>query len=368
MNELERVISDRIDSSGPITFCDFMRLALYHSELGYYSKSVRFGKAEGDFYTNADVHPIFGAVVADSLVRFLNDLSSNRPKRIVEYGAGNGKLAFDILTALITDYPSLAESTDYVIVEQSNLAIEHQRRRLSQFKQVKWATAKELDAHPIDGVVLSNELIDAFPVHRVRLHDDGLQEQFVAYEDQHFVSTWLKPSGSTIDQYIDENQISLIPGQIIEVNLDTRKWLKQVSGIIGDGALITIDYGDIARRLYTAKRMNGTLRCFSSHKLSDDPFSNVGRQDITASVNFTDLMIYGVTVGFETLELTNQSEWLIRNGLIQRAEVFEKLMQTRGDTVSIVEGRQALKDLLVPGGISDNFKVLVQRKGPKNDR
>jgi len=95
MNELERVIVDRIDSNGPITFCEFMRLALYHPELGYYSKSVRIGKAGGDFYTNADVHPMFGAVLADAIVRYLNGFPTGT-KRIVEYGAGNGKLAFDI--------------------------------------------------------------------------------------------------------------------------------------------------------------------------------------------------------------------------------------------------------------------------------
>src|SRR4051812_32995706 len=128
MNELERVIANRIDSTGPITFCEFMRLALYHPELGYYSKSVRIGKAGGDFYTNADVHPIFGAVLADSIVCYLNELPGGA-KRIVEYGAGSGKLAFDILTTLRAEYASIADSIDYTIVEQSRLATEHQRQR-----------------------------------------------------------------------------------------------------------------------------------------------------------------------------------------------------------------------------------------------
>src|SRR5258708_16086547 len=152
MNELERVIADRIDWTGPITFCEFMQFALYHPELGYYSKSVRIGKADGDFYTNADVHPMFGAVLADSIVRYHNELPDG-VKRIVEFGAGNGKLAFDIFTTLGAEYASIADSIDYIIVEQSRLAIEYQRTRLSHFKQVKWATADELAANPVVSVV-----------------------------------------------------------------------------------------------------------------------------------------------------------------------------------------------------------------------
>ena len=362
MNELEREIADRIAESGAITFCEFMRLALYHPGFGYYSKSVRIGKAGGDFYTNADVHPLFGAAVADAIAGYLDLLPSNRNKRIIEYGAGNGKLAFDILVALEADHASVLRSIDYVIVEQSHLAVQHQRQILTRFPQVKWATAGELGAEPLGSVVLSNELIDAFPVHRVRLHEGDLQEQFAGRDDQHFVSEWLKPSSSEIRRYIEENQIELVSDQIVEVNLEARKWLEQVSEIIDNGFLITIDYGDVAKRLYTPKRMQGSLRCFSSHKLNDDPFSNLGQQDITASVNFTDLVTYGAAVGFEKLELTNQSDWLVHNGLITRAEKLESALRANGDGVAIIECRQALKDLLVPGGISDNFKVLVQRK------
>ena len=362
MNELEREIVERIAASGPITFCEFMRLALYHPEFGYYSKPVRIGKAGGDFYTNAEVHSLFGAVLADAIVRYLNELPSNDRKTIVEYGAGNGKLAFDILTALNADHASLAQSIDYVIVEQNSLAVQYQRQLLTEFPQVKWATTEKLVTDQIIGVVLSNELIDAFPVHRVRFHEGELQEQFVGCEDQRLVSAWLEPSSIDLGQYIKDNKIELIPDQIIETNLVARRWLKQVSETIAAGFVITIDYGDIARRLYSPKRMQGSLRCFSSHKLTDDPFLNVGQRDITASVNFTDLITYGSLVGFESPELTNQSEWLIRNGIIPRAEKLERVLRDREDSVAIIECRQALKDLLVPGGISDNFRVLVQQK------
>src|SRR5258708_8616710 len=106
MNEFEHLIADRITSSDPITFCEFMRRASYHSRFSYYTKSVRIGKAGGDFYTNADTHQLFGAVIADSAVRCLNEISGSEKKSIVEYGAGNGKLALDVMTTLNAEYPT----------------------------------------------------------------------------------------------------------------------------------------------------------------------------------------------------------------------------------------------------------------------
>jgi SAM-dependent MidA family methyltransferase len=359
MNALERLIADKITATGPITFCEFMRLALYHPQLGYYNKAIQIGKSGADFYTNANVHPLFGAVIADAAVTCLKQISANYRKSIVEYGAGTGMLAFHILTTLQSDYPTIFESTDYVIVEQSYLCIQRQKEKLSEFGHVKWITNDQLAKKSINGFIYSNELIDAFPVNRLRLNFEELQEQFVSLDNDRLISLWLKPSSARIHEYLRENQVEMIPDQIVEINLNARKWLSEISDILNEGILLTIDYGDTANRLFSAKRMHGSLRSFSSHELNDDPFLNVGQQDITASVNFSDLISYGETVGLEKIELTNQSEWLIKNGLINRAEA---LQSKQSDMVAIIECRQALKDFLVPGGISDNFKVLTQRR------
>jgi len=339
-----------------------MSLALYHSEFGYYSKHARIGKAGGDFYTNADVHQLFGAVLADAIAACLTQIPSNKPNNIVEIGAGTGKLPLDILTTLEADYSELAKSIEYLIIEQSPFLAEQQRKSLAGFQNVRWATVNDLINGPISGIVFSNELIDAFPVHRVRVHRDELQEEFVAVENGRFVSEWKAPTTSAVADYLDRQRIALQPDQIIEVNLQAIDWLEQISSAIDKGVLITIDYGDTSQRLYRQDRPNGTLRCFSSHRLIGDPFIDVGLQDITSSVNFTALINYGERAGLATKEFISQSEWLIRNNIIARAERLERSLQAKGDIVSVMKCRQALKDLLLPGGISDNFKILVQRK------
>jgi len=362
MNDLETLIAEKIESSGPISFCEFMRLALYHPDFGYYNSQVRIGKRDGDFYTNADVHNLFGAVLADAIVKYLDQIPSDKPKSIVEFGAGTGKLALDILLTLQEDYSEIASAIEYVIVEQSDRLKQRQQETLTGFSQVKWSTDEELMRAPISGVVLSNELIDAFPIHIVRFHEGELQEEFVTVAQDRFVSEWQSPSTEALAQYIDQQQITLQPNQIIEINLEAIRWMKDVSSIVSEGAVVTIDYGDVANRLYSADRPNGTLRCFSSHNLTDDPFVSIGKQDITSSVNFTALFDEGNRIGLTMEVFDRQAEWLIRNNIIQRAERFEHSLQAAEDTIAIMKCRHAVKDLLLPGGISDNFKVLIQRR------
>jgi SAM-dependent MidA family methyltransferase len=152
-------------------------------------------------------------------------------------------------------------------------------------------------------------------------------------------------------------QASLPEGQIIEVGLDAIEWLRRASRAIKRGHLITIDYGDIAGHLYSPERREGTIRSFHRHRLVESPLERVGEQDITASVNFTALIEYGRDCGLEMISYERQSAFLLRMGLIDRIASMGA-----SQNLDDLKSRLAIKNLFVPGGVSDNFRVLVQRK------
>ena len=387
---LERKLIAQIQGEGPLSFRSFMWSALYNAEHGYYNtERLKIGSA-GDYYTSSNVHSAFGAVIARAFVGLFDELGGKSdPLAIVEVGAGTGQLALDILSAIRDEHRAIFERLSYVIVETSPVMRARQQERLVGFRdRVRWQTLEELARSPIAQIVFSNELIDALPVHRVRKWRGGIEESYVtlpgrpaaarrevAIERQsssleesgppadatvnHLTLAWGDPSTPRLDEYLARLRVNLVDCQIAEIGLDAIHWLRAVSSAIETGFLVTIDYGDAAELLYGSDRREGTLRSFHKHALNDAVLERVGEQDITASVNFTALIEYGHDYGLETVSYERQASFLIRNGLIDRIAAIET---SRGGVIDDLEERLAVKNLFVPGGVSDNFRVLVQRK------
>ena len=363
MNEeatpLARQLIERIRRDGALTFRDFMQTALYDAALGYYSTGRLKIGAAGDYYTSSNVHSAFGATLAGAFARWWRDSSGGEPMTLVEMGAGTGQLAADVLAALRDEHAALFSDLRYVIVEQSPAMRARQRERLAAFNErVTWSTLDALEREPLTAIFFSNELVDALPVHRVRWDGKAIEEQFVSLNDERLMLEWAAPSKPELVTYVRRLGVRLRPDQIIEVNLDALDWLTDVSRAMRGGWLITIDYGDLAPLLYAADRGQGTLRSFYRHRLVDSPLERIGEQDITASVNFTALIEGGRDAGFETLSYERQTAFLLRHGLIERIAAMHKPDETLDD----VKARLAIKNLFVPGGASDNFRVLVQKK------
>ncbi|MGA9768561.1 MAG: SAM-dependent methyltransferase [Blastocatellia bacterium] len=356
---LERKLIAQIEREGKITFCAFMQAALYDQELGYYNtERLKIGAA-GDYYTSSNVHPAFGAVLARAFAELWHELSDKQPLTLVEMGAGTGQLACDVMSALRDEHGSIFDGVNYVIVESSPAMRARQQQRLSEFgERVCWQTLSRIERNPIAGIFFSNELVDAMPVHLVRFTKDGIEEQHVVVEGNRLALVWDAPSSSRLIDYIRRTRLNFPEGQIIEINLEATVWLESVSRATARGFLVTIDYGDVAAHLYGADRARGTLRSFYRHTLVDSPLERIGEQDITASVNFTALIESGRDFGFETLSYERQTTFLIRNKLIER------IAATAGDDVDDLKARLAVKNLFVPGGASDNFRVLIQKKLP----
>ncbi|MEW6424811.1 MAG: SAM-dependent methyltransferase [Bacillota bacterium] len=364
MNSLEEVIIEEIKTKGPITFARFMEMALYYPELGYYTRpGVKIGAA-GDFYTSPDVHPAFGQALARQFFEMWEQLG--RPVRweLAEYGAGKGRLASQILKFLREHYPRAADGLTYHIIEISPYFLEMQREELKNLNlspvKIRWTkNAGELTGR-LTGCLFSNELVDSFPVHRVRRTEKGLKEIYINYQQNSFAEEEGPLSTPLLAAYFEEEGVLLEPGQAAEVNLAAKDWLREAEGCLEKGFLLTIDYGGTAREIYAPFRHQGTLRCFSRHQLCASPYRDIGRRDITASVNFSALMRWGKEYGLANLGLLPQGKFLMNLGILESIRGApadysfdaDKLMATL-----------AIKKLIMPEGMGEAFKVLIQSKG-----
>lgn len=334
-----------------------MQTALYDPELGYYNtERLKIG-AQGDYYTSSNVHPAFGAVLARAFAELWR--TCNEPLTIVELGAGTGQLAADVLSALRDEHPAIYDRLTYTVIETSPAMRKRQRDKLLAFaERLRFCELDELGS--VRGIVFSNEFVDALPVHRARNVNGSVKELFVTTCDEpaRLSLIWDNPATSRLAQYIDRVGVALVEGQIIEINLDAIDWLARIARTLEHGLLMTIDYGDDAWQLWRPDRRSGTLRSFHRHALIDSPLERVGEQDITASVNFTALTEYGLDFGFEMVSYERQTAFLTRMGLIERIAAAHGAT----DSLDDLKERLAVKNLFVPGGVSDGFRVLIQRR------
>jgi SAM-dependent MidA family methyltransferase len=360
--QLVAAIASEIGRRGPISFARFMELALYHPQFGYYTRPSDPGTERigwnGDFYTSSDVHPILGQAMARQAAQVDALLGYPDPFMIVEMGPGKGLLAKHVLSHCQLMSESLAERLRYVLIECSPAMRALQQEQLQpwlrQSGPVSWLEdLSSLAPGSMTGLMFSNELPDAFPVHRVEKVGDGLKEIFVEVRDGRFVECLRDPSTPEIEDYLRTLHIELSEGYRTEINLRAPGWMRQVAASLNRGVVITIDYGHSAEDLYGPQRSKGTLLCYCSQMASEDPFVRVGIQDMTAHVDFTTLATVGEEAGLSVTGFTNQMSFLMGLG------VEEMIAQLAPETPEF----QAALHLLKPEGMGATFKILVQHKG-----
>jgi SAM-dependent MidA family methyltransferase len=379
--ELLDRIQSAIRSRGRITFAEFMRMALYEPGLGYYmtasdrslgtdgaGQSVGLGRSgrEGDYFTAPELHPLFGQMVGRQVIEMVDRLRHIVPLEeivIVEMGAGRGLMAEDILTVCAQHQPARLR---YVVVETNPSLVVEQRMRLARFAHegipVEWCRPLETAAMPsgqLTAIIVSNELVDAFPVHRVVMRGGRLLERYVAMEADRLVEQLDYPSTPALEQYFERLAVRLPEGFQTEVNLEALEWVAKISGLLGAGFVLTIDYGHSAEERYAPARRDGTLACYAGHRRLEAPLLRVGRQDLTAHVDFSALVRAGRAAGLEVAGFTDQTAFLLGLGA---AEVMEERLAAC-DAIQREVELAAMKLLLAPDGMGRAFKVLVQRKG-----
>lgn len=365
--ELIEVIVDRVKNSSQqrITFADYMELVLYHSQHGYYASSAERISAGGDFLTSPHLADDFGEMLAIQLHQMWEILGSPQLFKIVEMGAGQGLLAAQILDYSRRVYPDFFSSIDYLIIETAPAMIIAQQQKLNDLP-VRWCDWKEIVDRSIVGCFLSNELIDAFPVHQVIVAEHKLQEIYVSIDDKNhqFVETVGELSTSRLVDYWKTNNINLLNQRYpdryrTEVNLAGLEWIEQVSEKLERGYILSIDYGYTADRYYNPIRSQGTLQCYYQHAYHNDPYINVGNQDLTAHVDFTAIQTQGELLGLNTIGFIAQGMFLMALGLGDR---IAAISTSSGGIQSLLRRRQNLHQLIDPMSLG-KFGILIQSKG-----
>ncbi|MEW6408913.1 MAG: SAM-dependent methyltransferase [Nitrospirota bacterium] len=334
-----------------------MEMALYHPELGYYTKDSTMMGGAGDFYTSPHLHSIFGAMIGRQMKEMWDFIGRPDGFQIVEIGAGMGYLAKDMLEYL--KRKDIFQYLKYTIIELNPSIKANQKMLLKDFlDKVNWFShLSELAS--VTGCFLSNELLDAFPVRIVEM-DDELVEIYISVSGDNFAEVKM-PCSEDVREYFRECSIELPKGFRTEVNLKIHGWLRDVIDKLSEGFILTIDYGYPALDYYSEDRRKGTLLCYYQHRINADPYQNIGEQDLTVHVNFSSLKKWGETMGLKTIGFCPQGAFLVSLGIDQ------VMMELYGDSLDAFEIAK-IKGLILPQGMGESHKVMVQYKGKDNLR
>jgi SAM-dependent MidA family methyltransferase len=356
----QHVIAERIRESGHITVAEFMEIALYHPECGYYAtRAQRSGRA-GDFYTSVDVGPLFGACLAQHLARLHERNVAQGAFDLVEAAAGNGRLSKDILDAARRDFPALYSSLRLHLVERSDTARAQQVPTLGGHAPKLASSGASLPAR-IRGAIVANELLDAMPCHVVTMTEEGLREVFVTLDraPERFAPVRAPLSTPEISAQLDRVGARIERGWIAEVNLEATRWIAQAAKAIEDGELLLVDYGHEARDLYSPAHATGTLVRYRGHRVDGRWTESPGECDLSAHVDFSAVRIAAETGGLQMVAFSDQTRFLIECGLLDRLPM--------GSSTSDVRQRLAARSLLAPEGLGGTMKVMILQR-PRETR
>jgi SAM-dependent MidA family methyltransferase len=355
---LGALLAERIGRFGPITFAEYMRECLYHPAHGYYSRPE--ARHVRDYYTNVDVGPTFGRLLARQFAEMWEQLGRPTEFLLVEAAAGTGRLAGHILEFAQSRFPEFFAALHYLAVERSPARCAQLATRLAPFLEAgKCRPSIEIPQGIPVGCVFSNELLDALPVHRVLQQKDTLLEIFVTSDGKIFSETPLPLSTCAITNYFAAQGVTLQEGQMAEAGLEACDWITEIARRLDRGFVLTIDYGHQAADLFDDHHMAGTVLSYRHHQESGSLYAAPGEQDLTAHVNFTAVRQWGTRQRLEPLGLVSQTAFLLALGKENEfADLYDEGMNESDRT----RARLQLKTLIYPEGMGECFQVLVQQK------
>lgn len=357
---LARSLIQRIRLEGPIPFRDWMQIALYDEGGGYYARHdlERWGRA-GDYRTAPERSPLFAATFARYFATLYEQLGSPSKWTIFEAGAGAGHFAEAVLATFRRDYSQIFAATRYVIDEVSADARQRITQRVSEFAdRIEFSRLADNPKRTDAAIVFANELFDAFPVHRVTIRDGKLFELCVGLDaENRFVWIAREPSTPQLNSYLERLGVKLAEGQFAEINLQVEEWMKRAASLFERGYLVLVDYGADAADLYDAPhRREGTLRAFHRHGFADDVLAHPGEQDLTTTIDWTNVRRIGERLGLRVVSFERLDEFLLRAGLLDQLERMAAETVNEADAVVL---RSSVRELILPGGMSESFQVLV---------
>ena len=350
---IEQVQQAIADQGGRLPFDQYMEMVLYQPGLGYYTAGSRKFGPSGDFITSPEISSLFAKCLARQCRQVLALVGGGY---LLEVGAGSGVLAADLLAEL-EQLGQLPEA--YLILELSPDLRARQREMLQTKAPTLVDRVRWLDTLPeagFRGVVVANELLDAMPVHRFRLEQGAIKEQFVTSRDEGLALVWDRPVSPGFVEAAAAVATQLGKagaGYESEINLRAPPWLQELAKAVDAGAVLLIDYGYSRAEYYHPERSRGTLMCHYRHRAHPDPMVYPGLQDITAHVDFSAVAEAALAAGFAVTGFTTQAFFLMGNGLDDLVAASDI-----DDVVAHMELIQAVKRLTLPSEMGERFKVL----------
>ncbi|WP_052891287.1 class I SAM-dependent methyltransferase [Thermogemmatispora carboxidivorans] len=361
---LEQRLIVRIEREGPLSFAEYMRIALYDPESGYYTAGTPRIGWSGDYFTSGDLGDFFAHCLGRQLWQMWEELGRPQPLRIWEQGAGRGELEAGVRAWAEQEQPEFARALSYRSLDLQRGEDALSAEALEQLRE------QEGGPH----LILANELVDAFPVHLVEVRQGQLYEIYVGLEKGRLREIAVPPAPEVVT-YLDRYCLrwrSFPNGWRAEINLEALRWIELQASLLRRGFLLVIDYGDRAARLYSRARPQGTLLCYHKHRVNEQPLARPGEQDITAHVNFSALIDEGRRHGLRLRLFTTQRAWLERLGIFEELEQLRRTHFSAADQERATDQgqiallrwynlRQRVLALTDPAGLG-NFKVLIMRR------
>ena len=360
--QLENIIKNKIKVNEYISFSKFMHLALYYPNLGYYASPKDKIAASGDFITATSQTSIFAATMAQIFAKVIKELGKHTS--IIEFGAGTGKFAVDSISELqrLDTLPH-----KYIIIELSSDLKLRQREYIkkytpSLFSKFEWLN--ELPKEKLTAVVFANEVLDAMPVDIFKSKEGKLIQQCVMISDTRFQLNNLVQNEPRFDnevQKLIDDDLKFTDDYTSEINTWISPWIRSLAECLNKGVILLCDYGYHRQEYYRNERDMGTLTCYHQHTINFDPFINIGRQDITAHVDFTSVAESACKNGLELQGYMTQANFLKRADV---TKVFLDIIK-RLSPEDQTRYNNDMKELLLGNKLAEIFKVIGFSKGFK---
>lgn len=364
-NPLHQIIMDHIRSHGPVSFAWFMDTALYHPEYGYYRQPERKPGRGGDFITSPELHPFFGNTLARQVAEAWDALGQPHHLIVREHGASSGGFAYDILVALHDKAADVFDAIDYRLVDVNTHRLEEAIAAMTEVGFADRVRAEHPDdLRPAPGLVIANEVADALPVHRFIMRNGAIREILVDIDSNGgFVDAEADPAPEllvTMQHHFERHGIRIPDGSSFEFSPAAAEWMRSISTSLTQGIVIIIDYGYEAQKLYAGHLLEGTVRGYWQHTVTDDLYTRVGKQDLTAHVDFSLLADTVESEGMSKLGFTTQGEYLVSLGLGEWLIDLQQQPDVQYDEYFLAQN--ATMRLIDPAGLG-RFRVLGLAKG-----
>jgi SAM-dependent MidA family methyltransferase len=346
-------------SSSPtklISYSDYMDAVLYHPELGYYMKNKQKVGREGDFITTSNISDIYGRLVA----KWFSSVCVNNNLEAVfcEIGAGNGRFAHAFLQEW---HESIKTPLNYIIVESSPFHRKLQNELLKpNYSVVQVDGLEKLDS--FEGVIFSNELFDALPVHVIEKQNGELYEIMIGYKNERLYEERVLLTHPEILSFVKESNIDIRENQRLEIPLTMEKMLQDISKTLTRGLVVTADYGYTNEEWMHPSRAMGSLRGYYQHKMIEDVLQNPGEMDITSHIHFDWLIKKGEQLELKLISKLRQDEFLLKAGILRELENH----YDPNPFSEVSKRNRAIRSLIMPSGMSSFFHVIIQQKGMDN--